>query len=224
MKAEQAGKLNGAGAKPITSEQMELSRMRAEIKRLQMAAWDCKKSSSILRERSAVRYTWIDQQVGRYPLSSLCSVMLISVNGYRAWKRDGTAKRSRLTDTQLLALIRTIHGEVEGAHGSPRMTREIRDRGWPASKERAERLMSRNGIRARLKRRYRVTTDSLHKLPVAENLLNREFTPAEPNQVFSADITYIWTGEVWLYLTVVLDLFNREVVVGPSSHEASLGR
>ncbi|GAB6852719.1 hypothetical protein JCM10599A_65230 [Paraburkholderia kururiensis] len=72
--------------------------------------------------------------------------------------------------------------------------------------------MRENGIRARHRRRYRVTTDSKHKLPVAENLLNREFRPAEPNQVFSSDITYIWTDEGWLYLAVVLDLFNREVV------------
>jgi putative transposase len=75
-----------------------------------------------------------------------------------------------------------------------------------------ERLMRENGIRARHKRRYRVTTDSKHNLPVAPNLLNREFTPTEPNQVFSSDITYIWTDEGWLYLAVVLDLFNREVV------------
>ena len=72
--------------------------------------------------------------------------------------------------------------------------------------------MRENGIRARHKRRYRVTTDSKHKLPVAPNLLNREFTPTEPDQVFSSDITYIWTDEGWLYLAVVLDLFNREVV------------
>ena len=66
--------------------------------------------------------------------------------------------------------------------------------------------------RARHKRRYRVTTDSRHKLPVAPNVLNRNFTPAEPNQVFSSDITYIWTDEGWLYLAVTLDLFNRQVV------------
>jgi putative transposase len=92
------------------------------------------------------------------------------------------------------------------------MTEEIRARGFPASKERVERLMRDNGIRARHKRRYRVTTDSKHKLPVAENLLARNFTPTAPNQVFTSDITYIWTDEGWLYLAIVLDLFNREVV------------
>lgn len=159
-----------------------------------------------------MRYAWIDQQVGQYPLSSLCGVLSVSVNGYRAWKRGGKSGRTRLTDTQLLTLIRTVHAEVKGAYGSPRMTEEIRVRGFPASKERVERLMREHGIRARHKRRYRVTTDSKHKLPVAPNLLNREFTPAAPNQVFSSDITYIWTDEGWLYLAVVLDLFNREVV------------
>lgn len=72
--------------------------------------------------------------------------------------------------------------------------------------------MREHGIRARHKRRYRVTVDSKHKLPTAPNLLNREFTPDAPNQVFSSDMTYIWTDEGWLKLTVVLDLFNREVV------------
>jgi putative transposase len=142
-----------------------------------------------------VRYAWIDQQVRQYPLSSLCWVLSVSVNGYRAWKRAGKPGRKRLTDTQLLTLIRTVHAEVKGAYGSPRMTGEIRDRGVPVSKERVERLMRENGIRAGQKRRYRVTTDSKHKLPVAPNLLNCEFTPTEPNQVFSSDITYIWTDE-----------------------------
>ncbi len=159
-----------------------------------------------------MRYAWIDGQVGQYALSSLCEVLSVSVNGYRAWKRGGKPGRTRLTDPQLLTLMRTVHAEVKSAYGSPRMTGEIRDCGFPVSKERVERLMRENGIRARHKRRYRVTTDSKHKLPVAPNLLNREFTPAGPNQVFSSDITYIWTDEGWLYLAVVLDLFNREVV------------
>src|ERR1700687_2125390 len=72
--------------------------------------------------------------------------------------------------------------------------------------------MRENGIRARHKRRYKVTTDSKHGLPVAANLLDRNFTPAAPNQVWTSDITYLWTDEGWLYLAIVLDLFNREVI------------
>jgi putative transposase len=159
-----------------------------------------------------VKFAWIDTQCRHYPLSALCEVLDVSINGYRAWKRGGTPERQRLSDVQLLTLIRTIHAQYKGAYGSPRITEEVRSRGFPASKARVERLMSANGIRARHKRRYRVTTDSRHKLPVAPNVLNRNFTPAEPNQVFSSDITYIWTDEGWLYLAVTLDLFNREVV------------
>jgi putative transposase len=136
----------------------------------------------------------------------------VSVSGYRSWQRGGKPNRKRLTDIQMLALIQSIHAELKGIYGSPRMVRELRDRGFPASKERVERLMRENDIRARHKRRYKVTTDSKHNLPIAPNLLDRNFNPAAPNQVWTSDITYLWTDEGWLYLAIVLDLFNREIV------------
>ena len=92
------------------------------------------------------------------------------------------------------------------------MVPELRARGFAASKARVERLMRESGIRARHKRRFKVTTDSKHNLPIAPNLLDRKLTPTAPNQVWTSDITYLWTDEGWLYLAIVLDLFNREVV------------
>jgi putative transposase len=159
-----------------------------------------------------VKYAWIDTQRKVYPLPAMCETLNVSVSGYRAWKRGGSPKRKRLTDTQMLTLIRAIHKELKGAYGSPRMVRELRGRGFPASKARVERLMRNNGIRARHKRRYKATTDSKHSRPVAANLLDRNFAPQAPNLAWSADITYIWTDEGWLYLAIVLDLFNREIV------------
>lgn len=159
-----------------------------------------------------MKYAWIDAHRKDYELADLCRALAISVSGYRAWKGGGTPERKRLTNAQMLALIRAIHAELKGAYGSPRITKELRDRGFPASKERVERLMRENGIRARHKRRYKATTDSKHNLPVAPNRLDRNFAPAAPNQVWTADLTYIWTDEGWLYLAVVLDLFNREIV------------
>jgi putative transposase len=126
--------------------------------------------------------------------------------------RGGCPQRKRLTNAQLLALMRAIHKELKGAYGSPRMMRELHARGFPVGKERVERLMRENGIRARHKRRYKATTDSRHAMLIAPNLLDRNFTPVGPNQVWTADMTYIWTDEGWLYLAIVLDLFNREVV------------
>jgi len=97
----------------------------------------------------------------------------------------------------------------------------LRGRGFPACKKRVERLMRENDIRARHKRRYKVTTDSRHNLPIAPNLLDRNFSPAAPNQVWTSDITYLWTDQGWLYLAIVLDLFNREVVwlVAEAAHD-----
>lgn len=159
-----------------------------------------------------MKYAWIDTQRAHYALSEMCPVLAVSVSGYRAWKRGGKADRRRLTDAQLLALIHAIHDELKAAYGSPRMVLELRARGFSASKTRVERLMREHGIRARHKRKFKVTTDSKHKLPIAPNLLDRNFTPAAPNQVWTSDITYLWTDEGWLYLAIVLDLFNREVV------------
>jgi len=154
----------------------------------------------------------MDAQKKNYALSEMCAVLDVSISGYRAWKRGGSPDRKQLTDVQMLAVIGSIHAELKGAYGSPRMMRELRQRGFSAGKERVERLMRENGLRARHKRRYRVTTDSKHGLPVAANLLDRNFTPSAPNQVWTSDITYLWTDEGWLYLAIVLDLFNREVI------------
>ena len=159
-----------------------------------------------------MKYAWMEVQRTDYTVDEMCKVLAVSESGYRAWRQGGTPNRTRLTDAQMLTWIRAIHEELKGAYGSPRMVRELRGRGIPASKERVERLMRQHGIRARHKRRYKVTTDSTHHLPVAANLLNRDFTPSAPNQTWTSDITYLWTDEGWLYLAIVLDLFNREVV------------
>ena len=90
--------------------------------------------------------------------------MAVSASGYQAWKRGGTPNRKRLADAQMLTLIRAIHAELKGAYGSPRMVKESRGRGFPAGKERVERLMRENNIRGRHKRRFKATTDSKHAL------------------------------------------------------------
>jgi putative transposase len=159
-----------------------------------------------------VKYAWIERHRSLYPLALMCALLAVSVNGFRAWLRGGSIDRERPTDTQLVALIRAIHAEVKCAYGSPRMHDELRGRGFRVGKTRVERLMREHGIRARHKRRFKATTDSKHALPVAANVLERNFAAALPNRVWSADLTYVWTDEGWLYLAVVLDLFNREVV------------
>lgn len=111
-----------------------------------------------------MKYVWVDQNTEVFALTEMCAVLDMSISGYRAWKRGGTPGRKRLTDTRTLTVIRAIHAELKGAYGSPRMVRELRLRGFTAGKERIERLMRENGIRARHKRRYKATTDSKHGL------------------------------------------------------------
>jgi putative transposase len=159
-----------------------------------------------------VKYAWIEAQRRHYPLPDMCKLLAVSISGYRAWKRGGKPDRTRLTNPQAETLIKSIHAEVKAAYGSRRMHRELQGRGHRIGLRRVERLMREHGIRARHKRRFKATTDSRHSLPVAPNLLARNFTPEAPNRVWTGDITYIPTGEGWLYLAVVLDLFNREIV------------
>ena len=112
----------------------------------------------------------------------------------------------------LLAHIRTAFALSNATYGSPRMTRELRDDGITIGRHRVARLMRENALKARQRRRFKRTTDSLHAFPVAPNLLNQDFNATGPNQKWGADISYVWTREGWLYLAVVIDLFARRVV------------
>lgn len=112
----------------------------------------------------------------------------------------------------MLVHIKAIHQAAKGEYGWPRVWKQLLCQGVRVGKERVRKLMKLHGIQATIKRRFRVTTDSDHALPVAANLLNRDFSASAPNRVWSSDITYIDTGEGWLYLSVVLELHSRQVV------------
>jgi transposase InsO family protein len=144
-------------------------------------------------------------------VNALCEAVGVSRSAYYAWCRSTPSERE-LANERLLAEIRAIHVEHEARYGSPRMLDELRDRGHEVGKHRVARLMRENGICARIRRRFRHTTDSNHKLPIAPNLLGQCFMATAPNQAWVGDITYIWTAEGWAYLAVLLDLYSRRVV------------
>ena len=158
-----------------------------------------------------MRYAFIDQHRDSYPLQALCAALQVSDSGFAAWQR-GEGPTKWLSDEALLKLIREIHAQTKAAYGSPRIFLELKSLGIPVSKGRVERLMREHGLRGRHKRRFKATTDSKHTLPVAANLLDQNFATERPDQAWTADITYIATGEGWLYLAIVLDLFTRQVV------------
>ena len=109
-----------------------------------------------------LKYAWIDKQRREFPLPDMCTVLAVSISGYRAWRRGGKPDRTRLSDAQAIVLIKSIHAEVSAAYGSRRMHLELQGRGHPIGLSRVERLMRENGIRARHKRRFKATTDSKH--------------------------------------------------------------
>jgi putative transposase len=147
-----------------------------------------------------------------YPVRVLCAVLEVSPAGYYAWRARSPSARSS-ANAELVAAIRRVHHDSAGRYGNPRVHAALRTQGRGTSRGRIERLMRRHGIRAIMAPPRRVrTTDSRHGLPIAPNVLARDFTAAAPNRVWLADITYIPTDEGWLYLAAVMDLFSRKIV------------
>ncbi len=159
-----------------------------------------------------MRFHFIGQHARMWPVRIMCRVLGVSASGYYGWR--GRAPSARTTENvALLANVRRIQIRHHGRYGSPSMHAALRAEGHGCSRGRVERLMRHYGIRALAGRRFRpCTTDSRHYLPIAPNLLAQRFTASAPNRIWLADITYIATGEGWLYLAAVLDLATRKIV------------
>jgi putative transposase len=158
-----------------------------------------------------VTFLFIEEHRGQWPVRLLCAALGVSPAGYHAWRERPASAREQGQDALLLE-IRAIHAEFKARYGSPRVHAELAARGRDCCVNTVAKLMRDNDIRAKTARKFRCTTDSGHDLPVADNLLGRQFDPGAPNEAWVADITYIPTGEGWLYLAAVEDLYSRRVV------------
>jgi putative transposase len=158
-----------------------------------------------------MRYDFVERHRGRWPVRLMCRVLRVSPGGYYDWRGRPKSIRAARRDA-LVVSIKAVHGEVKARYGSPRIHAELVARGEPCCVNTVARLMRREGIAAKTKRKFRVTTDSNHDRPVAENVLDRRFEPEAPNRAWTADITYVATGEGWLYLAAVEDLYSRRIV------------
>ena len=158
-----------------------------------------------------MRFAFIDRYRRVHPVGMMCRLLSVSKSGYYVWRRRPESPRAG-ENRKLLVTIRAIHRLRRQVYGSPRVHFELREMGWTCGRHRVARLMRRNAVRVRTKRRFRVTTKSRHSHPVAANLLERNFTAQRPDEIWVADITYVWTREGWLYLAVVMDVFSRRIV------------
>jgi transposase InsO family protein len=158
-------------------------------------------------------YQFMKANKGRYTVKEMAGLFGVSRNAYYQWARNGVSRRNKAADAELVRLIREIAARHHHRYGSPRIRRELRDvYGKRVSVKKVARLMRENGLNARRRRTFIRTTDSNHSFAVCENILNREFHAEKGGRKWVSDITYLRTVNGWVYLTVVLDLYDRKVI------------
>jgi len=154
---------------------------------------------------------FIKENRRQYPLSLLCEVLRVGSSGYHKWLKRKVSRRA-IENQRILEIIRFHHNKSKGSYGLPRIYAAMRRQGLKVNKKRISRLMKLGNIKAKTKRRFKVTTVQNSKAAASENLLNQNFTALSENQIWTSDITYLWTREGWLYLAVVMDVYSRKIV------------
>ena len=166
-----------------------------------------------------MRFRFIEEHRGAFPINRLCQVLNVSSRGLRAFRNRPASRRQR-TDMVVLTHIKEQSRLSLGSYGRPRMTEELKEVGIDVGHRRVGRLMRENGISVERTRKFKATTDSDHTFSIAPNLLDRDFKADQPNQKWAGDISYIWTREGWLYLAVILSFTARDRLGRQQSHEA----
>jgi putative transposase len=158
-----------------------------------------------------MRFAFVLAEKAVWPIKVMCDVLDVSRSGYYAWQGRPASTRAQ-DDDELVVAIKAAHELGRGNYGSPRVHRALQKNGKRVGRKRVARLMRREGIVAKRRKKFRITTDSKHADPIAANILNREFNTTQPNTAWVTDVTYVWTHQGWLYLAAILDLCSRRVV------------
>jgi putative transposase len=158
-----------------------------------------------------MKYNFIKENKTDYPIGKMAGILDVAKSGYYKWLLKPECKRA-LENKKILEEIKNIHLKSNKIYGSPKIHEELKYKGIKCNKKRVVRLMKENNIRSKTKKKFKITTDSKHNNPVAENILGRKFTVSKQNKVWVSDITYIRTLKGWLYLCVIIDLYSRKIV------------
>ena len=158
-----------------------------------------------------MRYICIDRRRNQYPVMMMCRLLQVSRSGYYAWRVRAESQRAK-TDRELIKRIRQIHEDSDGVYGAAKIAAELNEQGYPCGRHKVARLMRIAGLKGCPKTTFKVTTQRDLSHPVADNLLEQDFTAEGPNERWASDITYISTHQGWLYLAVVMDLYSRRIV------------
>jgi transposase InsO family protein len=158
-----------------------------------------------------MRYKFISENKNKYPIGKMAKILGVCKNGYYEYLKHPVSNRE-IENIKLVLEIKEIHKKSRFNYGSPRIYEALKKKGIKCGKNKVIRLMRKNDIHSKTKKKFKVTTNSKHNNPVYENILDRNFRVNEPNKLWISDITYIWTNEGWLYLCTVIDLYSRKVV------------
>jgi len=158
-----------------------------------------------------MRYICIDRRRNQYPVMMMCRLLQVSRSGYYTWRVRPESQRAK-TDRELSKRIRQIHEDSDGVYGAVTIAAELNEQGYPCGRHKVARLMRIAGLKGCPKTTFKVTTQRDPSHPVADNLLEQDFTADGPNGRWASDITYISTYQGWLYLAVVMDLYSRRIV------------
>ncbi|HDM8244067.1 TPA: IS3 family transposase, partial [Vibrio campbellii] len=199
------------GTELSDDERDELKRLRREVKELRMEKEILKKASGLLRERNEVKFNFIKTESTRYPVNRLCQTMRVSRSGYYDWLKR-PAKVVTAETLNLYRRAKLLFKQSRQSLGNREMTKKLREEGFTVGRYRVRTVMERLGLKVTQRVAYKVTTKRKHNDAVADNLLNQNFNPVAPNQVWAGDVTYLKTDEGWMYLAIVMDLYSRRVI------------
>lgn len=159
-----------------------------------------------------MKFAWIQKHLADFPVAEMCRVLGVCASGFHAWCQREPGVRQQRRDT-LAVQVRAVHTQFRSVYGSPRVRRQLKAMDVSACENTVAKIMRQLGLRSKRVRKFVPnTTDSKHAHPIAPNALNREFTAEKPNQKWVTDITYVQTGEGWLYVAAIMDLYSRKIV------------
>ncbi|WP_294203257.1 IS3 family transposase [uncultured Chryseobacterium sp.] len=220
------GSFPGNGKLKLTPEQEKIHELEKKLKDAELERDILKKGNRHLLQERSLKYKFIKNNESIFPIEKMCNVLKLCSSGYYKWKNRPCSKKLLLKE-KIKQQITSIYFSSKQRYGSPRITSELNSLGYKISRVTVAKYMKELGLRSKLSKKFKVTTNSKHNYLVVENVLDRNFIAEKPAQVWVSDITYIQTKEGFLYLTTVIDLYDRKIIGwslsnGMSTEETSL--
>ncbi|WP_223255465.1 IS3 family transposase [Flavobacterium sp. LM4] len=205
------GSFPGKGNLKLSPEQEKIHELEKKLKEAELERDNLKKGNKHLFQGRSMIYLFIKDHEKIYSIEKMCKVLAVSNSSYYKWKKQIVSERQKRV-ILIKEAITSIYFNTKQRYGSPRITLELQNIGYQISRITVAKYMKQLGLYSKLSKKFKVTTNSKHNHFVVPNILKREFTVKEPSKAWVSDITYIQTKDGFLYLTIILDLFDRKII------------